>query len=140
MSVRFATLSLALFAASLVVLAQSFTGAITGVVNDPSAAAVPSARIVAIEERSNVSTETVAGLDGSYSFPALRPGLYRLEVEAAGFRKLVQSGIEVRVNDRLRLDLAMTLGAVNESVLVTGAAPLVESQTGAIGSVIRSLP
>src|SRR4051794_28489359 len=83
-----------------VAFAQSFTGAINGTVADPTGAAVPSAKVVAIEERSDVSTATASDTQGAYSLPSLRPGFYRLEVEAAGFRHLVRSGIEVRVNDR----------------------------------------
>jgi hypothetical protein len=117
---------------------QSFTGAITGTVADPSGAAIPNVKVTAVEQRSNVSSETKSDTRGVYLFPALRPGMYRMEAEASGFRKLVRSGIEVRVNDSLTVDLSLTLGAVTESVEVTGAAPLVESQSGAIGNVIEN--
>jgi Carboxypeptidase regulatory-like domain/TonB dependent receptor len=118
--------------------AQSFTGAITGHVADPAGASVPNAKIVATDEQSNISTETRSDSEGAYPLPSLRPGIYRLEAEAAGFRRLVRSDIEVRVNDRLLVDLSMTLGALSESVEVTSAAPLVESQSGAIGNVIEN--
>lgn len=131
-----APLTLLLTGSFLPLDAQSFTGAITGAVRDPSGAAVSGARVVATEQRSNVSTETVSDAEGAYTFAALRSGVYRLEVEAPGFRKLVRAGIEVRVNDRLRVDLELALGAVNESIHVTGLAPLVESESGAIGTVI----
>ncbi len=117
---------------------QSFTGAIVGTITDPSGAVVPKARVVAIEERSNVSAETLSDAEGFYAFPALRSGVYRLEVVAEGFRRLVRSGIEVRVNDRLRVDLTLAVGAATESIQVTAAAPLVESQTGAVGTVIEN--
>src|SRR5262245_13033528 len=87
-------------------LAQSFTGAIVGVVNDQSANPIANARVVAIEVRTNVATTVMTDGAGNYSFPALRAGQYRLEIEAAGFRKLVRSGVEVQVNARLRLELA----------------------------------
>lgn len=116
--------------------AQSTTGAIVGVVTDPTSAAVPGARLVAVEELTNVQSETTTDPQGNYAFPNLRPGTYRIEVEAAGFRRLVRSGIEVRVNDRLRVDLSLVLGAITESVEVAGVAPLVESESGAIGTVI----
>jgi len=128
--------TMAVIAVAPTLWSQSFTGAITGAITDPSGAGIPNAKVVAIEERSNVSSETISDIAGFYSFPALRSGLYRLEVEATGFRKLVRSGIEVRVNDRLRVDLTMTIGQLTDSIQVTGAAPLVESETGAIGSVI----
>ena len=105
-----------LFAAPL--LAQSFTGAITGTVTDPSNAAVAGVKLVAVEERSNVSNEAVSDVRGDYVFPSLRPGLYRVEVESPGFHKIVRSGIEVRVNDRLELNFALTVGSVSESLQV----------------------
>ena len=125
-------------AAACVLCAQSFTGAITGTIADPSGAGVPNAKFAAVEERSNITTETVSDSRGSYVFPALRSGVYRLEAEASGFRKFARSGIEVRVNDRLQIDLAMVLSSVSETVEVTGATPLVESQSGAVGNVIEN--
>lgn len=115
---------------------QSTTGSAGGNVTDPSGAAIADAKVTAIEERSNVASNTVTDAQGAFSFPALRSGQYRVEVEAQGFRKLIRSGIEVRVNDRLRVDLTLTLGSISESIQVSGAAPLVESETGAIGTVI----
>lgn len=129
---------LSLIAAAAVAWAQSTTGAVVGNVSDPASAAVPKARVVAIEERTNLVAETVSDAEGSFAFPALRAGQYRIEVEAAGFRKLVRSGIEVKVNDRLRVDLAMTLGALTESIQVTGAAPLIESESAALGNVVEN--
>lgn len=117
-------------------LTQSTTGAIVGVVTDPTSAPVPNARVAAVEELTNIRAETTTSTQGDYAFPSLRPGTYRIEVEASGFRRLVRSGIEVRVNDRLRLDLALSLGPVTESVEVVGVAPLVETESGAIGTVI----
>ena len=116
--------------------AQVNTGAITGSVIDPSSAAIAGARVTAREERSNTVAEAVADPQGNYGFPALVPGLYRIEAEAAGFRKLVRSGVELRVNDRLRVDLALPLGQLTESVEVTAAAALIEQESGAIGNVI----
>lgn len=125
-----------ILAVTAVLEAQSFTGAITGAVTDPSGAAVPHARVTATEQSSNIQTEVVSDVHGSYLFASLRPGVYRLVAEASGFRKLVNPNIEVRVNDRLEINLTMVLGAVNESVEVTASPALVESQTGSIGSVI----
>ena len=125
---------LAIFPAS----PQATTGAIVGTLTDPGSAAVPNGKVVAIEERTNLTSETITDPSGAFSFPALRPGLYRLEAEASGFRKLVRSGIELSVNDRLRIDLSMTLGAISESIQVTGSAPLIESESAALGNVIEN--
>lgn len=131
-------IGLFLLTAAATATAQSTTGAIVGNITDPASAAVPKARIVAIEERTNLAAETVSDAEGAFAFPALRAGQYRLEAEAAGFRKLVRSGIDVKVNDRLRVDLAMTLGALTESIQVTGGAPMIESESAALGNVIEN--
>lgn len=102
-------LSTAWFTASTSMTAQLITGAITGTISDPSSAAIPGARVVVIEENTNVTSETVSDAQGGYSFPALRSGVYRVEVEAQGFRRLVRSGLQVRVNDHLRVDLTMII-------------------------------
>ena len=81
--------TLAAFAGSALLQAQSITGAITGSITDPSGAAVPNAKVTATEVSSNIASETQSDVRGSYSFPSLRPGVYRVEVEATGFRKLV---------------------------------------------------
>ena len=100
---------------------QSFTGAIARAVTDPSGAAVPHARLTATEQDSNVKAEALSDASGRYIFPSLRPGVYRIEAEASGFSKLVNPNIEVRVNDRLEINLIMVLGAVSETVEVTGS-------------------
>ncbi|HLJ17099.1 MAG TPA: TonB-dependent receptor [Bryobacteraceae bacterium] len=131
-------IALVAFAAAAPLRAQSTTGAIVGTVTDQSDAAVPNAKLTATEVSSNTATETVSDPRGLYSFPALRPGVYRVEAEASGFRKLTEPNIQVRVDDRLEVNLKMVLGAVNESIVVSATAPLVESQTGAIGNVIEN--
>src|ERR1044072_2137028 len=122
---------LAVLAGFALLQAQSFTGAIIGSITDPSGAAVPNAKLKATEQSSNLVSETESDVRGSYFFPSLRPGTYRIEAEASGFRKLIHPNLEVRVNDRLEVNLSMVLGAVSESVEVSAAPALVESQTGA---------
>src|SRR5207249_8567339 len=97
------TATLAAFAGPALLDAQSFTGAMIGVITDPSGAAVPNAKVTAAEASSNLVSQTISDVHGVYSFPALRPGTYRVEAEAAGFRKLIRPNIEVRVNDRLEV-------------------------------------
>lgn len=117
---------------------QSFTGVISGRIEDATAAAVPGAKIAAIEKETNVMTRTVSDGQGEYSLPALRPGTYRVEAEASGFKKLVRAGIEVQVNARVRLDLALALGSITETMDVSASAPLVESDNSALGNVIEN--
>jgi len=131
-------LALSTLVVTTALVAQVQNGAIVGKAIDPSGAAIPAAKVTALEQNSGVQTVTEADAEGNYNFPLLVRGVYRLEAEAPGFRQLVRSGIELRVNDRLRLDLEMKVGEVTQSVVVTGGAPLVETETGAIGSVIEN--
>jgi hypothetical protein len=119
--------------------AQSITGAIIGTVTDQSDAAVVGVKVAATEVDSNIATQTASDAQGMYSFPALRPGVYRIEAEAPGFRKLSKPNVEIHVNDRVEINLKMVLGAVSENVVVSGAAPLVESQSGAIRCQVTPL-
>src|SRR5439155_22487581 len=71
------------FAGPALLKAQSFTGGVTGLVTDPSGAAVPNTKLTAAEESSHLVTATQSDVRGGYAFPSLRPGTYRIHAEAA---------------------------------------------------------
>jgi len=118
--------------------AQVATAELGGVVTDATGAAVPGAKVTLTNADTNVVVResTTAG-DGSYVMTLLPPGTYSLSVEASGFRKLVQSGVTLQTNQRAKLDLSMQLGQVTETIEVAAAAPLLESQSSSLGSVIN---
>ncbi|MGH8247433.1 MAG: carboxypeptidase regulatory-like domain-containing protein, partial [Gammaproteobacteria bacterium] len=116
--------------------AQEYRGTILGRVTDPSGSAVPGAKVTAINEGTNVASSAQSTADGAYVIPFLIPGKYRVEAEASGFRKYVQSGITVRVNAQVTVAIPMQVGAVAESITVTADAPLLESSTATMGQVI----
>jgi carboxypeptidase family protein len=118
--------------------AQEFRGTVLGRVVDASNAVVPSAAITVTNTATNTSVNTQTGADGSYLVPFLIPGFYRVTAEAAGFKKAVREGIEVRVQDRLTVDLTLQVGATSESVEVTASAALLETSTATIGQVIEN--
>ena len=64
---------------------------------------------------------------GDFSFPLLNPGTYTVTAELSGFKKLVRTGIEVRVADKLGLDLTLDVGAMAETVSVVASSPLLET-------------
>jgi len=78
----------------------------------------------------------VTTAEGTYNVPYLAPGNYRLTVEAAGFKRYVREGIQLRTGETPRLDIALEVGAVTESVQVDGAAALLETETSASGLVL----
>ena len=116
--------------------AQQESASITGQVTDSSGATVAGAQVTIRNEASGASFVTVTDADGFYRAPQLRPAVYTVTVGAAGFSTAVRAGIEARVNDRLRVDMPLQVGAVNESVMVTGAAPLLQTEDATIGQVI----
>lgn len=116
--------------------AQEFRGSITGQVTDTAGAAVRDAKVTITNSATNVSTSTTTNEEGSYTVLYLMPGDYTVSVEAQGFKKLTQQGIQVRVNDQLKLDLKLEVGAVQEAVSVTSNAPLLETVSASTGQVI----
>ncbi len=124
-----------LMAAAGLAFGQS-TANIIGTVKDSSEAAVPGARITAINVQTGLRETRVSAADGSYSIPLLPVGSYRLEVEKEGFQRYSQSGIVLAVGDNARLDVTLVVGSLTESVTVTGTAPLLETQTGAIRGLV----
>jgi hypothetical protein len=84
----------------------------------------------------NISTSTTTNDSGDYTVLYLIPGQYSVAVEAKGFKRLVQQGVGVRVNDQLKLDVTLEVGAVQESVSVTSNAPLLDAISASSGQVI----
>ncbi len=116
--------------------AQDFRGSITGRVHDQSGAAVPGVTVVAINVATNVPSETVTDAQGGYSILYLNPGQYRVTAELTGFKKFVRENIEIRVGDRLTLDLSLEVGQMEETVSVTAESPLLELGSASAGQVI----
>src|SRR5436853_893940 len=117
--------------------AQVSTAEVAGIVTDASGAAVPNAKVIATNSQTNtVVRETITSTDGTYIMTFLPPGAYTLTAEASGFRRTVQSGLELQTNQRARVDLQLQLGQVTETVDVAARAPLLESQSSSLGTVI----
>src|SRR6187455_1332143 len=94
-----------------VVWAQTSTGSINGTVFDPTGAVVPGAAVrVMGSQTGDLVRELMTGGDGSFAAPLLRPSLYTIEASATGFKKLVRSGIVLRVDDSLSLRLTLETG------------------------------
>jgi len=119
------------------VSAQTSTvGSISGTVRDPQGAAVPRAEVVIEEETTGQSRTVRTDEDGAYSAQSLPVGRYKVSVAPQGFKNTVATGIEVHVSDRVVLDLNLEVGQVSEIVTITGAAQLVETESGKVSSLI----
>ena len=128
--------ALSLFLLTALLHAQSTNASLTGRITDPSHAAVPNATIAAISAGTNLSYKTLTGASGEYSLANLAPGTYRVEVEKPGFKKLVKTDVILHVQDSLALDFEMTLGAESETVNVEAGAPLVNTESGTVSTVV----
>ena len=132
------TLFAIVLALSPLVRAQAPTGQITGTVTDPSGAVVSGATVTATNNATNARRQTATNEDGLFSLPALPPGNYQLQVEASGFPKQVNEGLELQVGQVARVDFALRIGNVSETVQVSGAAPMLQSETAELGTVIEN--
>jgi len=119
------------------VTGQEARATILGRVTDPSGALVVGAKVQATNTATNRTAVSVTNEQGNYEIPYLLPGLYKVQVELAGFKRAVRDQIELRVSDRMSLDFALEVGDVAESVVVTGETPLLESQTASIGMIME---
>lgn len=116
--------------------AQDSRGQIQGRVSDPSGAVVAEATVRATNTATNVSTAVATNQTGDFLIPFLLPGAYKVEVEAGGFKRWIRDGIGVQVNDRITLNVTLTVGAATETVSVTADAPLVDAASASLGTVV----
>ncbi len=129
-------LAVVFLAATVPAHGQETRASITGRIADTSGAVVAGARVEATNVATNTRVSSVTNEAGVYDIPYLLPGVHRVTVEMPGFKKAVREGIELRVNDRLNLGFTLELGNVVESVLVTGEAPLLVTETASVGVVM----
>src|SRR6266566_5186193 len=116
--------------------AQSTNASLTGRVLDPQKALIADAKVAAISVGTNVRAETTTNGSGEYYFGNLAPAVYRIEIEKPGFKKLVKPDLVLHVQDALKLDFEMTLGDVSETVTVEAGAPLVNTESATVSTVI----
>jgi hypothetical protein len=119
------------------VLGQTF-GDISGTVTDPAGAAVPEAKITAVNTATGAIRQGASNGSGVYSFPSLQPGVYNIRAEKEGFRTVNLNGIALEVQQSARLDIALTVGAVTESIEVVAESALLANENATIGTVIEN--
>jgi len=115
--------------ASAGLYAQSSTGSLAGTVTDPNGAAIPGAKVVATGVATGAKLETLSSDAGLYVFPTMPVSTYTITVEKSGFKKLSRQNIEIRIAQRLDLDIRLEVGDVQQTVEVTAEAPLLETSS-----------
>ncbi len=116
--------------------AQETTGTITGFIKDSTGAVVPGVEIAIRNMGTGVERRLFSGDRGEYTATLLPIGKYEVSAELTGFKKFTVSDIQVSVNDRLRVDVTLEIGAITELVTVEYAVPAVQSESAEVGSVI----
>jgi hypothetical protein len=116
--------------------AQNATGRITGVVTDPQGAAVPGAKIRITNVSTNVHWDAVTNAEGAYQVLDLPIGNYKVNVEREGFAKTVTDAQALEINQTLRIDIRMKVGALSETVSVEARAAQVETINPTIGGTV----
>jgi hypothetical protein len=125
-----------LWLALLVVPLTAQNAEISGLITDPSGLAVQYARVVVQSADTGATRTESSNQQGEYGVPALLPGPYNITVEANGFQTLHQNGVVVKVDQRARLNFALTIGSNAESITVQGSAPLFNTSDASVSTVI----
>jgi hypothetical protein len=137
-SFRLLTLIVILFCLSFSLTAwgQKDTGSIVGTVKDQSGAVVANAKVMVADVERGSTFETVTNDAGEFVASALRVGRYTVTVQHAGFKKAVSVPVDLDVQQRIAVNVTLEVGALTEAVEVTGAAPLLETETSELGQVV----
>ncbi len=118
------------------VAAQSTFGSISGSVTDASGAAMPDATATLTNSATETKQTVTTGPDGLYSFVNLPPGSYVLDVEKQGFKHFKRDPVVVQVQQAVRIDVPMEVGAVTQTVEITAETPLLTPTTTSLGQVV----
>jgi hypothetical protein len=123
---------------STTALAQRDLGTITGTVSDAQGAAVPNAKVTIVDDATGVSYPAQTNESGVYTYPTLKPGTYTVTVEGSGFQKAQQKGIVVNPGVPTAVNITLQVGNVNQTVEVTAAAPLLQTESPAMGTNLNA--
>jgi hypothetical protein len=119
-----------------IVLAQ--TAEITGRITDPTGGITEQANIKVINVDTGISRTTASNDQGYYTISALPAGNYRMTVEKSGFKPLERTGIQLVVDEKARIDFALQLGSVSETVQVSSQAILLESESSTLAHLVQN--
>lgn len=134
-TIRALTCLLLLGAAGTPASAQTFTGGVRGVVSDANGV-IPGVTVTLTNDATNVSRDTVTNDVGQYNFPAVPPGTYSIKTSLTGYKSAERTGIRVGTQQFLTLDLLLEVGALQETITVTGEAPLIDTSTASTGGTL----
>ena len=135
-ALRVVSCALLLLGAVRPAAAQSVTGTILGTVTDASGAVVSGVKVTILNEGTALARNVTTDASGEYTAPSLPTGRYTVMSEMAGFKALALSNIDVGVDQRVRIDLKLEVGAMSESVSITAETPLVQTSSSELGTTV----
>ena len=115
---------------------QTFTGGVRGVVSDANGV-IPGVTVTLTNEATNVARETVTNDVGQYNFPAVQPGTYSIKTSLTGYKSVDRTGLRIGTQQFLTIDLTLEVGALQETITVTGEAPLIDTTTASTGGTLE---
>ncbi len=126
-----------LFVLALPASAQFDTATVLGSLRDQSGAALPSATVKLKNNETGITVTTQSDSNGDFQFPNVKIGSYRVSAEAQGFSTAVTENVVVTVNARQRVDLTLQPGSLTDTVTITDAAQLLETDSSVRGQVVQ---
>src|SRR5512133_3187454 len=114
---------------------QGYKATVIGRVTDPSGGAVPGVKIKVTNTGTNVTVSSVTDEVGNYQVPQLIPGTYGVNAQASGLKSFARDGVTLDLDQTVRVDIPLEVGAVNEEVLVQGEMPVINTENASLGEV-----
>ena len=134
----FQRISSIFFALSFLAFAQSERGNITGAVTDPTGAHIANAAVVITNTATNTAQQVSTTNTGEYNAPNLRPGRYRVDISATGFRRFLQDGVTLTAGATVRVDAELQVGQVSEAVEVQAQATQMQTEDAKVSTAVQN--
>src|SRR5438034_2826009 len=117
--------------------AQAVTGTIIGVITDSSGAVMPGASVTLTNTGTGLTRIVITDSNGEYTAPLLPTGKYTVKAELSGFKTVTTPDVALGVDQKFRVNMRLEIGAVEESITVTGASPLVQTSSSELGTTVN---
>ena len=117
--------------------AQAVTGTMIGRITDGSGAVVPGVTVTLTNTGTKLTRVVTTDTDGEYTAPSLPPGRYTIVAEIPGFKSVTMPDVALGVDQRLRMDLKLEVGALTESITIEGTSPLVQTSSSELGTTVQ---
>ncbi len=123
---------------SLLAFAQSERGNISGLVSDPTGGAVAGAELTVVNRDTNATSKSVTTATGEFNVPNVLPGVYRIEIASAGFKRFIQQNVVVSASTTVRVDAQLQLGQVSEQIEVSAAASVIQTENAKVSTQVQN--